>query len=290
MIKKLSVVVLLLSLFAGQASAQHDEQKGKVWTTSMSLIAGDAVMANHYLSDQEYSGPVFGVGANLGAFYKKSSKLSWDLDVAYFSRSYTPGMPDINIANPAKTSFYNVMHVDADYGTYYNWNPIKNLYIKAGGSFDLLFGITAGQPNHINNAIDFDFQTQFNAAAGIQYGWYFKKFGIALNADVAVPFMGMALSSGKYEASHDSFLGDQILPGSRTPLYFTSFHNLQGLNMEFGVDFLFKNITFFYSREVNNRWWNLNGIQNYRKYVLHRIGIKLDLASPSRLHSGNKYF
>lgn len=287
--KKLSVLTLLMLLFATQASAENDVQKEKVVTSSLSFIAGDATITDHYMSDQEYTGPIMGAGMKFGSFYKKSSNLSWDIDLTYLAASYTPYATDVCIGNPARTSFYDVKHLNADYGTYYNWNPIKNLHIKVGGSFDLLMGMILGQPNHINNAVDLDFQTQLKAAAGIQYGWYFKNFGISLQADIAVPFMGLALSSGKFEASYDSFLGD-ILPGSMNPISFTSFHNLQGFNTEIEADFIFKKTTIFLSMEYNNRWWNMHEVQNYRKYSLTRIGIKLDLVSRNRVNSNNKYF
>lgn len=48
-----------------------------------------------------------------------------------------------------------------DYGTYYNWNLLENLNIKAGGSIDLTTRVVIGKPNYINNMFDLEFAGHF---------------------------------------------------------------------------------------------------------------------------------
>lgn len=287
---KLTLFALLMMMCSASAFADNDVQKEKMVTAKFSFLTGSATVADHYLSDQEYNGTVMGLSMDFGSFYKKSENLSWDLDITYFLSPYSSSLTDFSLANPAKTAFYSLHSFRADYGTYYNWNPVKNLYIKAGGSFDLLAGMIMGKPNQINNIIDLDFQTQFKAAAGVRYGWNFKKFDLFLQADVAVPFLGTALSSSPYSASLDNFLGSQILPGKTSVYHLTSFHNMKGFNLSYGVDFVFRKTTWFISTEINNRWWNLTGVQNYRLYNMRRIGVLVDLVAHPRRNSDNRYF
>ena len=147
---------------AGEEKKVRKEPHEKVVTSAISLYSGNASIFAQYLSDQEYSGPILGFAAEFGSMYKRSDNLSWDLDLTYLGIA-----PQVfQITNPAVTSGYSP-----------NWNPAKNLYLKAGGSFDFLFGVLSGVPDHVNNVIDFDTQMQIKAGAGIRYGWNFRKVG-----------------------------------------------------------------------------------------------------------------
>ena len=146
-------------LLTFSAFAENDLQREKIVTTNWSLISGTGKVVNHYLSNQEYKGQLMGLGMEFGSFYKRSENLSWDLDLSYIMSPYIPIAEEMSMANPARTA-YNVLHaIRADYGTYYNWNPIENFYIKAGGRFDLLAGVNYGRPNQINNLFDIDFHS-----------------------------------------------------------------------------------------------------------------------------------
>jgi hypothetical protein len=290
MIKRLTVFALLL-LGAVNAFAENDAYNERVISSSVYVTSGDAVIANHYLSNQEYSGEISGGGARFSAMYKKSSRLSWDLDINYLNSNYSPTAENVSISNPAHTSFYSVLAVDADYGTYYNWNPVKNLSIKAGGSLDLVMGMTTGVPNHINNAADFDFQTQLKASVGIRYGWYIKnKVGIFLQANVETPFIGFTLAGSKYESSTDAVFEDEILPGSLQPFCFTSMHNLTGFNADVEAELILKKTTIFFAMEWNHRCWNLYDVQNVRNFNMSRIGLKIDIAARNRVNTNNRFF
>ena len=277
-------------LLTFSAFAENDLQREKIVTTKWSLISGTGKVVNHYLSNQEYKGQLMGLGMEFGSFYKRSENLSWDLDLSYIMSPYIPIAEEMSMANPARTA-YNVLHaIRADYGTYYNWNPIENFYIKAGGRFDLLAGVNHGRPNQINNLFDIDFQTQIKAAAGIRYGWELKRIGIYIQGDLAIPFIGGALGSGQYESSTDSLIKGEILPGTMNIYRFTSFHNLTGFDTELELDFVFGNTTLFLSVKYDNRWWNITGVQNYRLYSLSKIGLMVDLVARNRKNSNNRYF
>ena len=298
--KQLGFVAIVMLLFsydgfaADKAKKERRKQKEdveKVVTAAASLYSGDATIVNHYLGDQEYNGPVIGAAVEFGAMYKRSQKLSWDLDLTYLGSSYSSDVENANISNPAGTSAYLMKRVTADYGTYFNWNPAKNLSIKLGGNVDFLFGLLNGVPNHINNSIEFDFQTQLKAGFGIRYGWNIKnKFGIFIQANVEAPFVGMALSSSKFESSTDAVLGGEILPGSIKPLCFTSLHNLNGFNADVEAELIFKKTTVFFALEWNERYWYLHDVQNVRKFSMTRVGLKVDLVARSRVNTRNRFF
>lgn len=289
MIRRISTLALLI-LLATNVYAGNDAPAEKVVTASAYYTRGKATIINHYLSDQQYKGPISGFGVEFGSMYKRSENLSWDLTGKYLGAGYSAGSHDSCIGNPAQTSFIEMQAYEVNYGTYYNWNPVKNLLFKAGGSVNVMGGLMTGVPDHVNNGMDFDLQTQLRAGVGVKYGCYFNKFGVSLQADFSVPFIGMAISSSIYESSADSIVGGEILPGTIQPFCFTSFHNFQSYDTKAELDFLFRKFTLFYAYERSMRSWYLNGLQNTRNYSLNRIGLKLDLVFRNRLDSSNRYF
>ena len=294
-IKGLTLFAILMLLFtsgsfafakSGKEKIAREESKEKVVTTSLSLYAGKSSMFAQYLSDQEYSGPVLGLAAEFGSMYKRSENLSWDLDATFIGLASGIFQP----VNPAGTSAYAPKRGTVDYGTYYNWNLAENLYIKAGGSFDVLFAAIGAGPDHVNNNIEIDFQTQFKVGAGIRYGWNFKKTGLFLQANLEIPFIGMALSGTQYETSIDSIISGELLPGTINPFCFTSFHNLSGFNADLEAELIMRKTTLFLAYEVNHRAWHLYDLHNYRKFNMTRLGIRVDLISRNRNNSINRFF
>ena len=280
------LIALAAMLLATNAFADGNvpsQSSPKVVTSSFYFTSGGAVIANEFLNDQEYSGTIMGGGAKFGAMYKRSENVSWDIDITYLRSSYSPHVEDFCIANPARTSFYAVNMADADYG-YVGSSP-EHITL-----YRLVAGVIQAAPNHINNIIDFDLQTQFKASAGARYDWFFNKFGLSLQANLSIPFMGLTLSSTKYEGTINAITGGEVLPASKSPLYFTSFHNLTGFNTEIEADLIFSKATLFLALELNNRSWNVSGMQNYRNYSMTRLGIKVDLVSLDRYKSSKRYF
>lgn len=284
---KFLISALMLLAFLPGAMAQQEEMKEKVVTNKWSFMTGSASFVNHYMTDQEYTGTVIGVGAEHGAFYKRAENLSWDYDISFITAPYFDVVPELALANPANTTFVGTYNLNTSYGTHYNWSLTDRLLIKAGGRFNLLTGIQNGRPNSINNALSFDFQTQLEASAGISYGFLFEKFGISIFGDIALPFMGFMLVDSKYQSSIQT---ENLLQGDINHIVFSSFHNLQGYEMEIGADFIFRNVTLSLSSEGFNRWWNAYGVQNYRRFSFFKIGLSVDLISRSRLTLGNRYF
>lgn len=274
---------MLLAL-SFSALAQQTESTEKIVTSKLSLLVGSASIADHYFTNQEYSGPMMGLSVEFGSFYKKHKNLSWELDMTYIGL----GSP----SNPAGTGTLKVYDGAIEYKTSYNWNPVKNLHLRAGGSFDLNLGANF-DPNGINNVLELLFQPQIKAVAGIRYGWNFKKMNLNLYADLGIPVMGFATVGSKYEGNFviiNNFLPQGLLKPAISHLHFTSFHNLQGYNLDLGLDLEFKHLTFSMSIDTNNKWWNAYDSQAYKNYTFLNLGFSVDLVSRSRLTSNNRYF
>lgn len=287
MLKKSVIVLLLLSSLMIEASAQQDCQREKVVTNKWSFLNGEGTFANHYMTNQEYNGWTIGIKAEHGAFYKRSENLSWDYDLSFYTSPYFKVMPDFALANPAKTTYISHFGLNTAYGTHYHWNIGEHLSIKAGGFFDVLAGLNLGKPDSINNGMTVDLQTQLEASAGLRYNVEWWKLNVAFFWNIATPVMGFMLVDSKYQ---DFFKNENILPGNLNHFVFSSFHNMQGYDTEFGVDIIFKHLTLSISDDSQRRWWHAYGLQNYRLFSFAKIGVSVDLVSRSRKTSSNRYF
>ena len=281
--KKLFVILMLTALSLC-AFAQQTESTEKIVTSKFSLLIGSSSVADHYFTNQEYSGSMMGLSLKFGSFYKKNSNLSWEYDMTYIGF----GSP----TNPAGTGSLNVYDASFEYKTSYNWNPAKNLHLRAGGSFDLNMGVLM-DPDGINNVLQILGQPQIKAVAGIKYGWNFKKMNLNLYADLGLPIMGFATVGSKYEGTFvmiNNILPWGMLDPALSHIHFTSLHNLQGYNLDLGLDLEFKHLTFSMSVDTRNKWWNAYDSQSYKKYTFFNMGFSVDLVSRSRLSSNNRYF
>ncbi len=283
--KKILPIIMILAL-TSNAFAQQTESPEKIVTSKLSMLIGSATVADHYFSNQEYSSTAtLGFSMEFGSFYKKNDNLSWKLDMQFIGAGKSP-------QNPAGSGSLNVYDGDIEYSTSYNWNPVKNLCLRAGGAFSLNGGAFT-DPNGINNVFQFLVQPQIKAVAGIKYGWNLKKMNLHLFADFGLPVMGFATVGSKYEGSFVLLNG--VLPwGFLKPtinhMKFTSFHNLQGYNLDLGLDLEFTKCSLTMSVETNNTWWQAYDVIAYKKYAMFKLGISVDLVSRSRILTNNRYF
>lgn len=287
MIKQICIAVIAVLAFIPDAMAQRSEPNEKIVRNKWSMMFGTGNYVNHFMTNQEYTGLLFGIKGEHGALYKRSENLSWDYDIAFLMSPYSEIFSEFSMANPANTTYAGLYDLNTSYGTHYNWYITDRLSIKAGGKFDILAGINTGDENTINKSITFDLQTQLEVSAGIKYGWTFNRFGIDLFGNLSIPFMGFMLVDSRFQ--HIISVGG-LLPGTIDHFIFSSFHNLQGYESEIGMDLNFKNITFSLSNETFNRWWNAYDLQSYRLFSFFKIGLSVDLVSKSRLSSNNRYF
>ena len=258
-------------------------------TSKWSIISGDAEIANHYLSNQEYTGEVVGLEAKHGRFYTKSDRLSWQLTLTHLRRMHRELFGG-GLHNPAETSHISLQSYEADYAVYYNWLFFDGLQLRLGGSFNVNGGFIFGADNAVNNVLSIDFQTQLLAGAQVRYGWDFRKFGLDIYSNISTPFVGFMGADSRFETLMDSAVDGSFRVKEDKHLLFSAPHNLQGMNFEMGVDFALRNLTLTYSIESRNRWWHAYGLQNYRKYTLTKIGISVNLFAQQKYKSSDRHF
>ena len=276
----------MVMIFSITASAQQNEPAEKIVTSKFSFSVGSAAICDHYFSNQEYTtGGMMGLSAEFGSFYKKNENLSWGLEMSYLGLGGTP-------RNPAGSARLNVYDGEIEYSTSYNWNPVKNLCLRAGGAFNINGGAFMA-PDGINNVLELLIQPQVKAVAGVKYGWEFKKMGLNLYADLSIPVMGFASVGSKYEGSFvmiNDIIPYHFLASTINHMKFTSFHNLQGYDLDLGLDLEFQYFTLAMSVETNNKWWQSYDNQAYKKYVTFNLGLCFDLVSRPRSITHNRYF
>ena len=294
--------LLLLLLFAGtmlsfaqEADSVVIEQPTKPAkvrkpvTSKWTLLTGSADYTNHYLNSQQYSGEIWGIEAMHGRFYRRSERVSWKLTLSHL-RSMNRPMFGGGLENSTNTSRISTQSYEADYAVFYNWFIKDRLQIRVGGSFNLYGGFLYGDNHAINNVLSLDIQAQFFAAAQIRYGWDFKKWGLDIYGHVNTPFMGLMTVDNRYESFPESMLQSEFNLKEHSHLKLSSFHNLQGVNFEMGVDFALRSLTLSLSFESRNRWWHSYELQNYRKIALLKLGISVNLFSEQNRKTNKRQF
>lgn len=290
MIRKFLTCTLVFIAGIITANAEKYNLTGeKAVTNKWSFTVGSASVANHFLSNQEYNGSLIGITGEHGALYRRSANLTWDFNLSLLSSPYIKVMDIEALSNPAGTDHYALHNLFMEYGTHYNWNPIGNLILKAGGYAEFFAGYNMGRPNHINNTMSFDVQTQLKAAVGIKHCWCWEKFGLDLYGDVDFPLLGGMMVDSKYQSSIGVNKSD-ILHSDLKHFVFSSFHNLKGYNATLGMDLVFKTVTLSLAYETRNRWWHAYDVQNYRLYRYVKIGLGVDLVSRSRVKNDTRHF
>lgn len=273
----------------GQSDAAASLCERKPVTSKFSILTGPARFTNHFLNSQEYSGPMMGLEMEFGRFYRNSDKVSWELTLSHM-RAMHRKMWGGGLENAAETSYISTQLYDVDYAAYYNWLLWDRLQVKVGGSFNIFGDFVMGDNNAINNILSVDLQTQFYAAAGLRYGWDFKKFGLDIYGNISMPFMGLMSVDDRYENFIQSAIPDDFNVKEYNHLRFSSFHNLQGVNGELGVDFAFRKLSLSVAYESRNRWWTAYELQNYRKMSFFKIGLSVKLATPRKTYKASERY
>ena len=181
------------------------------------------------------------------------------------------------LENPAKTAHASVQAYEVDYATHYNWLFFNHLQVRVGGSLNIYGDFMQNHEHAINNVMTINLQTQLYALAEVRYGMDFKRFGIDIYANIGTPFIGFSSFDDRYEPFITSVIPGEINVKAYNHFKFTSFHNMQGLNFEIGVDFALRDLTLSFSYEERDRWWNGFELQNYRKNSLLKVGISVNL-------------
>jgi hypothetical protein len=102
--------------------------------------------------------------------------------------------------------------------------------------------------------------------------------------------MGMMAVDNRYEGFVESTIDSDLNVKGFNHFKFSSFHNLQGLNFELGIDFAFRSLSLSLAYEAKNRCWNAYELQSYRKFSLIKLGVSVNLFAQKNRKAGNRQF
>lgn len=254
--------LLICILLTISINAQNDNIVSHQYTFSF----GEMRLADTYLSNQEYSGYTYKLGARQGAFYSaENQNVSWEVyEKAAYGRL-------INASYSALIYYYSL---NLGYASYYHWRPIENLTLSAGGAVDV-FGAYKDQSRNVNNIASGDLQLQAKAIAAAQYSLQWKNFALNLQYSASTPFLGGMFVPGMGQSYYDIYLH---LPEVLSDIvHFTSFHNNLGLEGNFSVNMIFKNFTLYTGFTHNNQKWSANNLNFYTNELSGYIGTTIDI-------------
>lgn len=264
------------------------QREDKPLASRWSVMIGSAQFANHYISNQEYSGIISGVKMEFGRMYRRSENLSWELDLSYASAS--EGFMNSNLLNPAKTNGISATVFDISYATHYNWLLGNNWLLKVGGALNLYADANIQIANSMNNALSAQAATQLYASAGICYKAEFDKWDLKIYYNLSLPFAGMVFADTRYEGALGSMVEQSVSKRSENHFRATTLHNFQGVNSEVGLDFVTRKVTITLAYEDSNRWWTATDVQNYRKVSMIKLGFGVNLFQAQFDKHSTRYF
>ena len=290
----LAVSVATAAFGSVVASAQGEE---KVVTGTVTLLNPSMVkILDEYMAGHLYSGTgtTLGLNVKLGAIYRKTEGLSWDV---YYTAIKRPKILDRAnslpaLANPANTQNLDYTSYNFGYGTYYNWKIGKKLMLKTGGMLDLYGASKESTPDGVNNSMNLEGQIMIKSHSAIKYGWDFKKWALDLRASITLPVIGLISADHPSEPAL-AVVGandHRILRPEFRHVFLGFYHNYMSLDFDLGIDFVLKPCTLSLGLGNSSKWWKVYDVQNIRKITCTTLGISFDIVSRDKFKSSNRNF
>lgn len=255
-------------------------------TFNVSLHAGMASIANHYMSANSYDGMIYGMHVDFGRFYKSSKGASWNLAFdRYSSENVVEGL-----VNDAKTSSMSYKALSLNFSSFYNWMFGKGLTFKLGGGVDVSGDLIRNLTHPTNNAASLNVLAQLEVAAGLSYTFQFEKWMLALYGNVSTPFGGMVFTDAKHESGIGSLSRDGFMNNYFSHIRGVSFTNLKEVDFDLGVKFIARRVAIDLGIVSENRYWYVNDIQNSRTNMMFRLGATFNLVSLEQTKTIHRYF
>ncbi|MBR5196650.1 MAG: DUF3316 domain-containing protein [Alistipes sp.] len=293
--KLISLLLLMVAgaatCFAQEESTTETSNRHPV-TVRAQVLLGGAQYVSHYLNEQQYAGGMRGLEFTFGRMYPKSKHLSWELKMAYWGNSQQSfPLVGTGMHNAANTSSIQMAHTyDADYAVYYNWFIKDRLQIRLGGYLNVNAGILVGDGSFVNNSAVVQLQTLLYASAQIRYGWDFKKWGLDLYANAAMPLIGGRAADGRFTSFADTMLGGSFNSSPYKNFVFAAPHNTLGADWEIGIDFAMPRVSLSMAYGGNGLYWHDYGIQNKRDNAFFKLGVSVNLVCMKRGQTTNRHF
>lgn len=233
---------------------------------SWSMGAGYMTLHDSYLSPATYSGINLNLDVDESAFYKKcDEKISWDTRLRLsFGDTY----------NPAKTASVTYLGGTLGYATHYHFQPLTGLTIMTGGMVTVEGALKYNSRN-VNNIGSGDLNTTLYASSVIRYKIRTNRLHMNIQYELMTPVLGCMFIP---QMGHSYYEIYENLPRDLDEImHFSSFHNKQGVQGKFVLDFLFKSITLRAGLSHNNQTWLGNDLKFKQSQYNILLGITYDI-------------
>ena len=253
-------ILLLIILIVSQIAYG---QESKTLSTKYAFSVGTIKMADHNLSNQEYSGIVYGLQFSQGQYYKNKN-VSWNI---HEQIRYSHPL------NAPKSAYITYLGINIGFGSYYNLK-LNNFKFKLGGYIDIYEGAKY-QSRNVNNIFSNDLQLQLLANITAQYHYTWNKFGLLVQYQMATPLIGCMFIPEMGQSYYEvyKYLSENL----EDVVHFTSFHNRQGYKGNLTLNFLFKGFTLYTGFIHHFDYWHQNDLYFYNKELSGQIGVIVDL-------------
>lgn len=262
--KRLCLLLLTLSLLPSidaQVTDQEENPLRNVWSAKL----GNIRLADSYLSPLAYNGTVVGWEAQHERYYKKHvGTLSWR------NRNSLTLATTLNLAYSASISY---LAGSISYGTFYHFEPLKNLRVRAGGYVDLAPGVKYNSRNS-NNIASVDASATLYGEIGVRYHLPISsQLAILLGGEVSTPMLGLMfvpeMGSNYYEMWK--------LKDFDNTIHFSTFHNRYGVSGKLYADLQFSGFSLRLAYMPEVEYWSANYLHFSRYTSFFSLGTVVDL-------------
>ena len=219
--KKLSIHIILVwvGTFVGYA---QEESRLPLTYQSFSIGFGQSSAYDTYLSPLKYSGWNLGLtGEQMKTTRLMKGRLSIQ-ELFYLEFA--------NTENPSKSAKSYIGSLNYDYGTYYQFNPIRKLQLWAGLQGDVLLGAIYNQRN-TNNPANAKVNLNLNLSGMAAYRFHIWRQAVQLRYQINLPFLGALFSPEFGQSYYEISLGD-----GNPFVHFAAWHNCFVLRNTFSVE------------------------------------------------------
>jgi hypothetical protein len=257
--KTKSLIITLLVAMPIMATESYNEPSQHRWSASF----GGIEFTDPVFEGYKFEGVSFGLSASHAGYYKGShQKLSWEV---YDYWTY-------NIASNSTLGSTNIAYLTGNigFGSYNHWRPTKNFVLNSGLIVECFGGIKSLTTT---DKASLDFQTQLLLYSDIRYTWWWQNWGLGISYKSYLNVLGMMIEPNTPQSLYALQKGIDA-----NDIYFTSFHNRQGVKTDLALLFIFNNITLQTTFIYDSHWWQLNQMQkSYTRKLTCEIGVIINL-------------
>lgn len=266
-------LILVCTILASLSVNAQELGRQKYLLTTITDEAGISVLnlLDAYLSPLTYTGAA--------AYYQRSSQKLFSAD--NLNLSHETKLRLIGGLTYNKAFSAGITHIGGSisWGPFYHFKLSDDFCLRAGGNISAAVA-NNNQTRNVNNPVNFDFNTNLNAAAEIKYNLRLLKKLFTIYGNFDFPFTGVMF----VPRSGISYYQLVELGDFEHTIHFSSFHNRQGVNISSAVEIPFKYTTWRFGLGGENVTWKANDMIFKRNEFKLSIAIKYDI----RRFSGTK--